>query len=223
MYDQHFGLTGRPFQLTPDPGFWFGTATHRKAMAYLGYGLAQGEGFIVVTGDIGAGKTTLMGHLLDGLDRARLNPITITSTAGLVGSELCTAYAASKFALEGWMDSLRFDLEPFGISTMAVEPGFFRTELLVEGASTLLPELDIEDYAERTQQMISGMKGMNGQQAGDPDKLARAIVTLSDTGTLPLRFVAGTDAMDAVEGNLAAITGQIEAHRALSASLAHGS
>jgi putative secretion ATPase (PEP-CTERM system associated) len=81
MYDQHFGLTGRPFQLTPDPGFWFGTATHRKAMAYLGYGLAQGEGFIVVTGDIGAGKTTLMGHLLDGLDRGRLNPITITSTA----------------------------------------------------------------------------------------------------------------------------------------------
>jgi type II secretory pathway predicted ATPase ExeA len=81
MYDQHFGLTGRPFQLTPDPGFWFGTATHRKAMAYLGYGLAQGEGFIVVTGDIGAGKTTLMGHLLDGLDRSRLNPIIITSTA----------------------------------------------------------------------------------------------------------------------------------------------
>ncbi len=81
MYDQHFGLTGRPFQLTPDPGFWFGTATHRKAMAYLGYGLAQSEGFIVVTGDIGAGKTTLMGHLLDGLDRARLNPVTITSTA----------------------------------------------------------------------------------------------------------------------------------------------
>ena len=81
MYDQHFGLTGRPFQLTPDPRFWFETATHRKAMAYLGYGLAQGEGFIVVTGDIGAGKTTLMGHLLDGLDRTRLNPITITSTA----------------------------------------------------------------------------------------------------------------------------------------------
>lgn len=81
MYDQHFGLTGRPFQLTPDPRFWYETATHRKAMAYLGYGLAQGEGFIVVTGDIGAGKTTLMGHLLDGLDRQLLNPITIASTA----------------------------------------------------------------------------------------------------------------------------------------------
>lgn len=81
MYDEHFGLTGRPFQLTPDPRFWFETATHRKAMIYLGYGLAQGEGFIVVTGDVGAGKTTLMGHLLDGIDRERLHPISILSTA----------------------------------------------------------------------------------------------------------------------------------------------
>ena len=81
MYDEHFGLTGRPFQLTPDPAFWYETATHRRAMAYLGYGLAQGEGFIVITGDIGAGKTTLVGHLLDTLDREALNPIKLVSTA----------------------------------------------------------------------------------------------------------------------------------------------
>ena len=81
MYEDHFGLTGRPFQLTPDPRFWFETATHRKAMAYLGYGLAQGEGFIVVTGDIGAGKTTLVGHLMERIDPSRLNPIKIVSTA----------------------------------------------------------------------------------------------------------------------------------------------
>ena len=81
MYDAHFGFTDRPFQLTPDPRFWFDTATHRKAMAYLGYGLAQGEGFIVVTGDIGAGKTTLVGHLKDEIDPANLNAITIVSTA----------------------------------------------------------------------------------------------------------------------------------------------
>ena len=80
MYDEHYGLTGRPFQLTPDPRFWFDTATHRKAMAYLGYGLAQGEGFIVITGDIGAGKTTLVGHLMDTIDTARLNAIRIVST-----------------------------------------------------------------------------------------------------------------------------------------------
>lgn len=81
MYDEHFGLSARPFQLTPDAKFWFETQTHRRAMSYLGYGLQQGEGFIVITGDIGAGKTTLMGHLLGKIDRARLNPITILSTA----------------------------------------------------------------------------------------------------------------------------------------------
>ncbi|KQS01425.1 general secretion pathway protein GspA [Sphingomonas sp. Leaf357] len=80
MYDDHYGLTGRPFQLTPDPRFWFDTATHRKAMAYLGYGLAQGEGFIVITGDVGAGKTTLVGHLMATVDRERLNIIKIVST-----------------------------------------------------------------------------------------------------------------------------------------------
>ncbi|MEO5868010.1 MAG: AAA family ATPase [Sphingomonas sp.] len=80
MYDEHYGLSGRPFQLTPDPRFWFDTATHRKAMAYLGYGLAQGEGFIVVTGDIGAGKTTLVGHLMATIDSERLLAIKITSS-----------------------------------------------------------------------------------------------------------------------------------------------
>jgi putative secretion ATPase (PEP-CTERM system associated) len=80
MYDDHYGLSGRPFQLTPDPAFWFDTATHRKAMAYLGYGLSQGEGFVVITGDPGAGKTTLMGHLLEQIDRERMNVIKIVST-----------------------------------------------------------------------------------------------------------------------------------------------
>ena len=80
MYSDHYGLSGRPFQLTPDPRFWFESATHRKAMAYLGYGLAQGEGFIVVTGEIGAGKTTLVGHLMDTVDPARVNAVRIVST-----------------------------------------------------------------------------------------------------------------------------------------------
>ncbi|WP_084579743.1 ExeA family protein [Sphingomonas azotifigens] len=80
MMDDHYGLSGRPFQLTPDPRFWFDTATHGKAMAYLGYGLSQGEGFVVITGDPGAGKTTLMGHLLAELDGERLNVVKIVST-----------------------------------------------------------------------------------------------------------------------------------------------
>ena len=145
--------------------------------------------------------------------------ITVTSAAGLMGQEFVAAYAASKFALEGWMESLRFDLAPYGISTMAVEPGFFRTELLVEGASTIWPELRIEDYAARTAETIAAWSGMNGLQGGDPEKLAQALVTLSDSGELPLRFLAGADVMAGVEQNLATIQSQIDAHRELSASL----
>jgi NAD(P)-dependent dehydrogenase (short-subunit alcohol dehydrogenase family) len=145
--------------------------------------------------------------------------ITITSLAGIVGQEFVVAYAASKFALEGWMESLRFDLAPFGISTMSVEPGFFRTELLVEGASTIWPELAVDDYAERTHQTIEAWKGMNGQQGGDPAKLAGALVTLSDSGELPSRFVAGADAMASVEAKLKTVQAHIDAHRDLSASL----
>jgi NAD(P)-dependent dehydrogenase (short-subunit alcohol dehydrogenase family) len=147
--------------------------------------------------------------------------ITVTSMAGLIGQEFVAAYAASKFALEGWMESIRFDLAPFGITTMAVEPGFFRTELLVEGSSTIWPELDVEDYAERTAQTIEAWRGMNGQQGGDPRKLGEALVTLSDSGSLPRRFIAGADGMAGEEQNLATIQAQIDANRALSASLSY--
>jgi NAD(P)-dependent dehydrogenase (short-subunit alcohol dehydrogenase family) len=145
--------------------------------------------------------------------------VTITSFAGLVGQEFVVAYAASKFALEGWMESLHFDVAPFGIDTMIVEPGFFRTELLVEGSSTIWPELKIDDYAERTEQTIAAWTGMNGQQGGDPAKLAAALVTLSDSGNLPQRFVAGADAMAGVEDKLKTLQAQIDAQRDLSASL----
>jgi general secretion pathway protein A len=108
MYETHYGLSGRPFQLTPDPDFWFDTATHRKAMAYLGYGLAQGEGFIVITGDPGAGKTTLVGHLMAKIDRERLHVIHIVSTQvdaadllGLVAAGLGVAADQPKAQLLG--------------------------------------------------------------------------------------------------------------------------
>lgn len=145
--------------------------------------------------------------------------ITVTSTAGFVGGSFTSAYAASKFALEGWMESLSGEVAPFGIETMAVEPGFFRTELLVEGSSTIWPEVQIEDYAEDVASTITSWKSMNGQQGGDPAKLADALVVLSDAGRLPARFIAGADAMDAIEQKQAAVQQQIEANRELSASL----
>jgi NAD(P)-dependent dehydrogenase (short-subunit alcohol dehydrogenase family) len=145
--------------------------------------------------------------------------ITITSAAGIIGQEFCAAYAASKFALEGWMESLRYDVEPFGIHTTIVEPGFFRTELLVEGASSIWPELSIEDYAQRTEQTIAAWNSMNGQQGGDPAKLGAALVTLAGLTTPPLRFVAGADVVAGVEQKAQLLLDQVAAHRELSSSL----
>ena len=99
-----------------------------------------------------------------------------------IGQEFCAAYAASKFALEGWMESLRFDVEPFGIHDHGVEPGFFRTELLVEGASTIWPELRIEDYAERTDADHRGVEEHERPAGRRPREARRALVTLSDSG-----------------------------------------
>ena len=87
MHEDFYGFTGRPFQLTPDPAFYFESATHRKALSYLGYGLAQGEGFIVITGEVGAGKSTLVAHLMATIDRARLTAGQIVTSA-LDGSEM---------------------------------------------------------------------------------------------------------------------------------------
>jgi NAD(P)-dependent dehydrogenase (short-subunit alcohol dehydrogenase family) len=147
--------------------------------------------------------------------------ITLSSTAGLVGQEFVVAYSASKFALEGWMESLRYDLEPYGIRTTIVEPGFFRTELLVEGASTTWPELSIKDYADRTASTIEAWKGMNGKQGGDPAKLAAALISLTDSEQPPLRWVAGADAVQTALDKAALLIDQVEAHKQLSSSLAH--
>ena len=87
MYDEFYGFTGRPFQLTPDPAFYFESLTHRKALSYLGYGLAQGEGFIVITGEVGAGKSTLVAHLMATIDPARLTAAQVVTSA-LNGDEL---------------------------------------------------------------------------------------------------------------------------------------
>ncbi|MCX6498518.1 MAG: SDR family oxidoreductase [Arthrobacter sp.] len=147
--------------------------------------------------------------------------MTISSTAGLAGVDFCSAYSASKFALEGWMETLHLDVEPYGIKTTVVEPGFFRTELLVEGASTIWPELSIEDYDQRTQDTITAWRSMNGQQGGDPAKLAAALLTLSAVAEPPLRFLAGADAVETAERKAADLIEQANAHRELSSSLQH--
>jgi len=146
--------------------------------------------------------------------------IAISSTAGLVGAEFNSAYAAAKFAVEGWIESLAPEVAPFGIRTMVVEPGFFRTELL-SPESTSYAEPSIDDYAERTTQTVAAWNAMNGQQGGDPAKLASALVQLAGQDEPPLRWVAGADAIAAVEQKAKDLLAQVDAYRELSSSLAY--
>jgi NAD(P)-dependent dehydrogenase (short-subunit alcohol dehydrogenase family) len=146
--------------------------------------------------------------------------VAISSTAGIVGQEFCTAYAAAKFGVEGWIESLAPEVAPFGIRTMLVEPGFFRTQLL-SPESTTYAEPSIDDYAERTTQTVAAWNAMNGQQGGDPAKLASALVQLAGRDEPPLRWVAGADAIATVEQKAKDLLAQADAYRELSSHLAH--
>src|SRR5687767_11226148 len=145
--------------------------------------------------------------------------ISISSSAGLAaGFEFVTAYAASKFGLEGWMESLQTEVAPFGIATTIVNPGFFRTELLTE-QSTNYAEPSIEDYDERRAKQLEFWKTQNGLQTGDPAKLARALILISSQEPPPRRFIAGADAVATVEQKISDLKAQTDAHRDLSTSL----
>jgi NAD(P)-dependent dehydrogenase (short-subunit alcohol dehydrogenase family) len=146
--------------------------------------------------------------------------LTISSTAGIVGGVFCTAYAAAKFGIEGWMESLTQEIAEFGIRTMLVEPGFFRTELLTRDSTTFAPP-SIADYAERTKATVEAWSGMSGKQGGDPLKLAHAIIHLAGLAEPPARFAGGADAVQAFEAKARTLLAQAEAHRTLSSSLAH--
>jgi NAD(P)-dependent dehydrogenase (short-subunit alcohol dehydrogenase family) len=144
--------------------------------------------------------------------------ISISSSAGLSGFEFGTAYAASKFGLEGWMESLHAEIAPFGITTTIVNPGFFRTELLTE-QSTNYAEPSIKDYDERRTKQLEFWKAQNGKQSGDPAKLAKALIVIADQQPPPRRFIAGADAIATAEQRVAELTLEIEANRTLSTSL----
>ena len=146
--------------------------------------------------------------------------VTISSTAGIAGQMFCTAYAAAKFGIEGWMESLTPEIAPFGIRTMLVEPGFFRTELLSTN-STTYAQPRIDDYAERTEEIVAAWKSMDGKQGGDPARLAHALVTLVALKEPPTRFAAGADAVQTFEAKANALLAQAHVHLELSTSLAY--
>ncbi len=147
--------------------------------------------------------------------------MTISSTAVIASTgDFLTAYAASKFGVEGFMEGLASEIVPFGIQTMLVEPGFFRTELLTP-QSTQYAEPSIEAYADRSAATSEAWRGMDGKQGGDPAKLADALVSLGSSRTPPMRFAAGADAVELFEAKAATLLAQADAYRDLSASLAH--
>ena len=144
--------------------------------------------------------------------------VTISSTAGIVGNVFCSAYAAAKFGVEGWIESLVPEVAPFGIRSMLVEPGFFRTDLLTP-ESTTYASTSIDDYADRTRETVAAWNSINGKQGGDPRKLAEALVHLAALDEPPERFAAGADAVQGFETKAGVLLAQAGAYRALSSSL----
>src|SRR3712207_1372264 len=145
--------------------------------------------------------------------------MSISSGAGLMGFEFNSAYAAAKFGLEGWMESLHPEVAPFGIHTTIVNPGFFRTELLTQESATYATP-SIEDYADRHAARVQWYEAMHGRQSGDPAKLARALITIASQEQPPRRFIAGADAIAVAEQKVQDLQEQMNAFRDLSTSLA---
>jgi NAD(P)-dependent dehydrogenase (short-subunit alcohol dehydrogenase family) len=146
--------------------------------------------------------------------------VQISSTAGVVGGEFTSAYAAAKFGVEGWFESLAPEVAPFGIRTLLVEPGFFRTELL-SPESTDFADSSIDDYAQRTKDTVAQWQSMNGKQGGDPAKLAAALIQLAGREDTPLRWPAGADAVGAFEQKAKLLLADANANRDLSSHLGH--
>ena len=135
MYETFFGLTGKPFQLNPDPAFFYGSRGHKRAFAYLQYGVHQSEGFIIITGEVGAGKTMLVRSLLEQLDPNRLVAAQLVTTQ-LDAEDLLRAVAMAFGFSTKAMDKAQLlgELEAFLISLV---PQGKRALLIVDEAQNL--------------------------------------------------------------------------------------
>jgi NAD(P)-dependent dehydrogenase (short-subunit alcohol dehydrogenase family) len=144
--------------------------------------------------------------------------IAISSGAGLMGFEYSSVYAASKAGLEGWMGALAQEVEPYGIRATIVNPGFFRTGL-ASPESLVWPDLSIEDYAAQSAAQREWWSAQDGRQAGDPAKLAAALVEIANEDPPPRRFIAGADVIALAQRKIDELRADIDAHRTLSESL----
>lgn len=141
----------------------------------------------------------------------------LSSLGGLIGGQMASLYCATKFAVEGFSESLAKEVAPFGIQVTIVEPGPFRTDFLT-ARSLRFGTKRIADYDDRRATILAGIEERNGKQPGDPAKLAEAIVSLSRTEKPPMRFVAGSIALGAADQKLADVRSEFERWRLLSIS-----
>ena len=141
----------------------------------------------------------------------------LSSLAGIVGAELGSLYCASKFALEGFSESLAKEVAPFGLFVTIVEPGPFRTDFLTS-ESLRFGDNTVDDYDGRRAQLRASFEQRNGQQPGNPLKLAEAMVRLSNEAKPPLRFIAGSIAINAADAKLASMQAEIDLWREVSVS-----
>jgi NAD(P)-dependent dehydrogenase (short-subunit alcohol dehydrogenase family) len=147
--------------------------------------------------------------------------VTVSALLGIIGAPFVSIFSASKFALEGWMESLAPEVAPFGITTTIVEPGAFRTKPPKDRGRTVFPDIAIDDYAEATEKSAAGVKGFNGHEPGDRHKLAAAFVSIVDMQPPPRRWVAGEDAVNAICAKGSQLIVDATAFGALSTGLAH--
>ncbi|WP_316149615.1 oxidoreductase [Cupriavidus sp. BIC8F] len=146
--------------------------------------------------------------------------LNLSSIGGMIGFEGASVYCAAKFAVEGFSESLALEVARFGIHVTIVEPGFFRTDFL-DGSSVRYGALEIDDYAQASASMRGGYDNYSHQQPGDPVKLGRALVQLAGAPKPPLRYAAGSDAQQYLNGKLDTVRAELAEWRVLSLSTDH--
>ncbi|AZZ95229.1 SDR family NAD(P)-dependent oxidoreductase [Hahella sp. KA22] len=141
----------------------------------------------------------------------------ISSIGGAIGFEGASAYCASKFAIEGFSECLAVEVKQFGIGVTLVQPGFFRTDFL-DDSSISYGDLRVSDYEQYSTAVMAGYRIRNHQQAGDPAKLGEALVKLSREENCPLRFAAGSDAVQYLSQAYSARQSELDQWASLSVS-----
>ena len=199
MYEAYFGLRGKPFQLNPDPSFFYGSRGHRRAMAYLEYGLHQNEGFIVITGEVGAGKTLLVRSLLEKLDPKKIVAANLVSTQ--IDADDILRLVAAAFGIPSKhlnKSDLLLAIEAFLVSTTAAGK---RALLIVDEAQNLTPQaveelrmlsnFQLEDHALLQSFLVGQPEFREVMQRAEMQQLRQRVIASYHLGPLDLQETRG--------------------------------